>query len=314
MLQLPSFSHNFILILTGILALSNATLLPRASDRCSPGQFCFPDQKTLSAFNSSVGGSLVAERPVEAVWFSKDPLYNQQSCDDVKSNRPKDEWINQHFGAMAFPNWETCSIQDSCINTNFSNGTCGQGSVPRFSVEARNAEDVVNYVKFATKYNLNIVVKSTGHDNKGRSASKSECRSRDRIERLMRRFWLRHSEILSLKFTDGFALWTHNLQEKRFDQAFIPKGCKVAPQPAFTFGGGVVWDTAYQFAEQNKKLVVGAAAGFVSVAGGWLQGERRKKDRVWVDEGCIQDHFSRVFKIFTDKFCMNFSAFLFLFF
>lgn len=81
---------------------------------------------------------------------------------------------------------------------------------------------------------------------------------------------------LSPESTDGFAIWTHKLQEKKFDQSFVPKGCKVAPQPALTFGAGVVWDTAYEFADQHRKLIVGGDAGFIGVAGGWLQGEQRQ--------------------------------------
>ena len=66
-------------------------------------------------------------------------------------------------------------MSDSCLWPSTTNKVCGQGSVPAYSVHAQTADDVQKYVQFATKNNLKIVVKNTGHDYKGRSSGKGEC-------------------------------------------------------------------------------------------------------------------------------------------
>ncbi|KAF7979249.1 hypothetical protein HWV62_42914, partial [Athelia sp. TMB] len=141
-------------------------------------------------------------------------------------------------------NWETCGAENSCLVPAVnSSAICGQGSVPRYAVHATSSSDVQKYVQFATKYNLRIVIKNTGHDYQGRSAS-----------------W------------DGFALWTHNIRGITRNQSFVPDGCHTTPQDTVTVAAGEQWETVYQFADNSSLIVVGGDCETVGASGGWLLG------------------------------------------
>jgi FAD/FMN-containing dehydrogenase len=165
------------------------------------------------------------------------------------------------------PLGETCTSSDACLvppDSNYS--TCGQGSIPSYSVHATSSADVVNYVKFATTYNLRIVIKNSesprrlpcsptrvafhrfdfsvaGHDYAGRSSGKG-----------------------------GFGLWTHGMQGISRHQSFVPAGCSTTPHDAVTIAAGVQWSTAYQYADDNNILIIGGDSPNVGAAGGWIQG------------------------------------------
>ncbi|KAI0292662.1 hypothetical protein B0F90DRAFT_1822708 [Multifurca ochricompacta] len=141
-------------------------------------------------------------------------------------------------------NWETCTSSDAClVPANSKNATCGQGSISTYSVHATSSADVVKYVNFATKYNLRIVTKNTGHDYAGRSSGKG-----------------------------GFGLWTHGIKGISRNTTFVPAGSSIAPQDAVTIGAGVQWSDVYQFADDNNIIVVGGDSPNVGAAGGWIQG------------------------------------------
>lgn len=65
-------------------------------------------------------------------------------------------------------NFEACGATDTCLSNVVSNinGTCGQGSVPRYGVMAQSATDVAAAINFTTAHNLKVVIKNTGHDYK----------------------------------------------------------------------------------------------------------------------------------------------------
>lgn len=139
----------FLSLLLLLSSTSRASPAPRATTT-------FPDRQTLSDFNSTIDGRLFAERPVEAVCFLKDPLYNSNACLDYQQNKTNDAWITEHFSSLEQTNWEACGYEDSCLHTDFSNGTCGQGSIARYAVHAQDASDVAKYVQFATKHKLKV--------------------------------------------------------------------------------------------------------------------------------------------------------------
>jgi FAD/FMN-containing dehydrogenase len=121
----------------------------------------------------------------------------------------------------------------------------------------------MNYVKFATTYNLRMVIKNSesplpwfwvsiligltflvaGHDYAGRSSGKG-----------------------------GFGLWTHGMQGISRHQSFVPAGCSTTPHDAVTIAAGVQWSTAYQYADDNNILIIGGGSPNVGAAGGWIQG------------------------------------------
>ncbi|KAI0298128.1 hypothetical protein B0F90DRAFT_1669171 [Multifurca ochricompacta] len=224
----------------------------------------------LSTFNASIGGKLHNERPTGAPCYPTDPAYDPAACDTITKNYQDDQWREDLFGNFEQINWETCTSSDAClVPPNSNTSTCGQGSVPSYSVHATSSEEVVKYVKFATTHNLRMVIKNTGHDYLGRSSGKG-----------------------------GFALWTHGMQGISRNEAFVPAGCpvksqnvstaspydattftsqeafsiSVSPQDAVTIAAGAQWSTVYQYAEDNNIIIVGGDSKNVGAAGGWIQG------------------------------------------
>lgn len=72
------FSSTTFATLLAVASFASANpLAERAStNRCNTGDSCFPKAAALSAFNSTIGGKLTAERPVESACYASDPNFN----------------------------------------------------------------------------------------------------------------------------------------------------------------------------------------------------------------------------------------------
>lgn len=96
-------------------------------------------------------------------------------------------------------NFESFTFDNGTIDACYYNFTlgvpCDQGNIPILGVDARTVTDVQAAVNFAAKHYLRLVVKNTGHDYLGRSMGRG-----------------------------GFMLWTHNLKNISYDDAFVPSG------------------------------------------------------------------------------------------
>ncbi|KAJ1305349.1 hypothetical protein OPQ81_000364 [Rhizoctonia solani] len=225
-----------------VLALTYGFLtgtLAKSHTHCTANQTCWPSPDTWSAFNSSVGGHLVAPRPPG--WVCHDPNYDEAACNDVKAGWNSTFWRTDQPGAMMNIFWDSpgCSI-DTPRSTR-----CEQGFVPVYSVDARNENHVSEAVKFAGEHNLRVVVKNTGHDFLGRSSAEG-----------------------------SFSIWTHHLKGINFTDSFLGAGCSgnETTQSAVTVGAAELWIDVYKAAEDHNATVVGGAAQSVGAAGGWVQG------------------------------------------
>jgi FAD/FMN-containing dehydrogenase len=113
-----------------------------------------------------------------------------------------------------------------------------------YSVAAQSAQDVQATVAFASRHNLRLVVKSTGHDWYARSTAPG-----------------------------ALLLWTHRLNEISFDPAFVCQGCGAgAATPAVTVGAGVQFAALYPAAQARGRHVIGGTCDSVGVGGCWLGG------------------------------------------
>jgi len=100
-------------------------------------------------------------------------------------------------------------------------------STPAKYVEIQNEHQASEAVKFASEHNLEVVVKSTGHDWFGRSTGR------------------------------GFLLWTHHLTASEWHDAFWPAKC-TEPVHAVTLGAGVqFWQVKKEMAERHRVVVTG---------------------------------------------------------
>lgn len=245
----------FLLTLTALASGAHAVPFDEAFTEqtdlnyCWPGQACFPSDAELNAFNRSVNGALHAQRPVNAVCYRKDTLFNQAQCDEVSANYNSTNWRIAHSPAYVYYSVENCGVA-TCNSTSVTaNSTCDQGSVPEFSMSAKSAKDVVEYVQFVSRHNLRPIVKNTGHDLLGRSAG------------------------------IGFSLWTHAMQNITHQKTFKPVGCNNAYKHALTVGAGVQWravsdhvnvtwsttlmqqfDQAYEAAHNHSRTIVGGGS------------------------------------------------------
>ncbi|KAF7983609.1 hypothetical protein HWV62_20522 [Athelia sp. TMB] len=227
------------LVLAGLLAAAHA------SSRCYYGAPCFPTPAELHAFNRTVGGRLVAVRPLQAVCY-RGPAFDAAACAEVNAHYTDDIYRTDHIAAYELINFEQCGTSDRCQPATLGiglTGTCAQGAVPRYGIAARSAADIVAAVQFAKSKNLKVAIKNTGHDYTGRSSAK-----------------------------DSFVIWTHALVDTAYAAAFVPAGSPDAGVPAITLGAGVQFDQVYRFADAHGVVVVGSESGQVGTVGGWLQG------------------------------------------
>jgi FAD/FMN-containing dehydrogenase len=119
--------------------------------------------------------------------------------------------------------------------------TCAQGDVPRYAVNATDAQHIQAGVRFSQAHNLRVVIKSSGHDYLGRSTAKN-----------------------------SLLLWTAYFQDITFTDHFHVDG--VDQGSAVTVGSGVGLKYIYAAAKAQDKMFVGGTAATVSAAGGYTQG------------------------------------------
>ena len=141
--------------------------------------------------------------------------------------------------------------------------------MPPIGVDARSEHDIQAAIKFIKQYNLKLVVKNTGHDYLGRSTARG-----------------------------GFLLWTHNMKQLSYNSTFLPDGAPATADNTFngdflfpflhfqgsdyehylsyisaiTVGAGTQWHDAYDFAQKQGRVIVGAGSASVGAAGGWVMG------------------------------------------
>ncbi|KAK6983987.1 cytokinin dehydrogenase 11 [Favolaschia claudopus] len=178
---------------------------------------------------------------------------NGAECGEVQRQYLNETFRAANFGASIETQWEICQRTGAQCLLDSSNptarvaqsGTCDAGSVSSYFIDVRNAADVIAAFKFSSQTSIPLVVKNTGHDYKGRSSA-----------------------------PNSLALWTHNLKNMSYQPAFVPERCPKnhLSQPAATFGAGVQWAEAYEFADVHNITLVGGTDRSVGVVGGWLQG------------------------------------------
>ncbi|KAJ7193232.1 FAD-binding domain-containing protein [Mycena pura] len=200
-----------------------------------PGSAGYPSAATWEAFNASISGRLIRVVP-SAKFCASLP---GGACTDA-------QWTSALFrgtipGAMDSVNWEQgydLNPPSLCLR---NATTCGQGDVPIYSVEAETAADIQAALKFASKHNLRLAVKSSGHDLLGRSTAPNS-------------FLIRTSNFQNISFTDAFFVGSKNMGS------------------AVTIGSGVPTNTLFQHGKANGKIMVAAGAATVCPAGGYVQG------------------------------------------
>jgi len=112
-------------------------------------------------------------------------------------------------------------------------------SPSEYAVAAEETADVVAAVSFARDNRVRLVVKGGGHSYLGTSNA-----------------------------PDSLLVWTRRMNAIEINDAFVPRGCDVEPEPAVTVGAGAIWMHVYQAVTvEAGRYVQGGGCGTVGVAG-----------------------------------------------
>jgi hypothetical protein len=213
----------------------------RKISTCQPGQSCWPTDAQWKLFNMSLDGKLIAVQPPFARCFN----YNGQPPDQTLCNAAVSNSSNSYFrsslpGASQEPNWE--QDPNSGADCFDAKKPCELGNIPPYAVAATTDSDVAKAVIFASSHNLQVVIKSTGHEYQGRSAG-----------------------------ANSLLIWTHTLKGVKYNPTY--QACPTTPsQPAVTTQPGVSWGEVYTLADSFKVEVVGGSEISVSSCGGYTMG------------------------------------------
>lgn len=200
--------------------------------RCIPPMPCW-NNVPWNALNTSVHGRLVKSVDELSVCM---PSYggsiSSPECDAALNQTDNEFWLSnqtngyQHTGL--FNEWN--------ISDDFS----------EFSVLAETDADFAATVKFASDYNLRLVVKGTGHDWYGRSTA-----------------------------AGSLLLWTHLRKGITYHDSYVPAGCDASTTPgvpAATVESGVQFMDLYPDAWNHGKIFMGGTCDSVGVGGCWTAG------------------------------------------
>ncbi|KAI0095757.1 putative alcohol oxidase [Nemania sp. FL0031] len=220
-----------------LLLILPAVASPASSNghscRCFPGDTCWPAKSAWDDFNKTVNGRLVATIPLGAVCHGL--TYNQNACGNLTA-----VWHNPdtHFktsSSIMAPFF----ANNSCDPFAPRDSPCVVGAYVRYAVDARSASHYQAAIKFATKHNIRLVVRNTGHDWLGKSTG-----------------------------AGALAIWTHNFkgtQTLHYDSSYYTG-------PALKLNAGTQLIEAYQAAHEKGLIVVGGTCPSVGIAGGYTQG------------------------------------------
>ncbi|RHZ73301.1 hypothetical protein CDV55_103270 [Aspergillus turcosus] len=237
-------------VLTGLLALSSTASADnsKANCRCFPGEPCWPSPNVWSAFNQTIDGRLVATIPLGTPCHA--PNYDAAVCDYLKSQWlwPEIQYVVLFF-RWQDTNKDSYESSSSIMAPFFTNGTCDPfhpiskqctlGNYIVYAVNVTKPEHISKAMQFATKYNIRVVVRNTGHDYNGKSTG-----------------------------AGALGIWTHHLKDIEFkdwsDEHYTGKAIKI--------GAGVQGIEAYRAADAQGLEVVGGECPTVGLAGGYSQG------------------------------------------
>lgn len=136
--------------------------------KASPQSNAWPSTQDWNALNKSIDGSLLRTAPAGSACYDGNPLNSPYYCGDVEN-----QW---NFGAYhaSWPESISYSIfaNNSCVPPGIAGHDkekgCTIGGLPQYIVNATTEEQIGKAMEWASKRNIRIVVKSTGHDFNGR--------------------------------------------------------------------------------------------------------------------------------------------------
>jgi hypothetical protein len=207
----------------------------RSQCRCFPGDGCWPKKADWDAFNATLGGKLIATKPIASACHV-DPFapYDAQACADLQAvwDFPATHYkTSSSVMAPFFAN-------QSCDPFLPKDAQCVIGTYVQYAVNAASATDYLSTIAFTKQNNLRLVIRNTGHDYLGKSTG-----------------------------AGAVAIWTHNLK----DIQVLDYQSPFYTGKALKMGAGVQAFEAQAAAHAQGLVVVGGNCESVGIAGGYTQ-------------------------------------------
>ncbi|KAI1135145.1 putative alcohol oxidase [Hypoxylon sp. FL0543] len=207
--------------------------LARTGCRCFPGDSCWPVQSVWDEFNNTVGGRLVATRPLATVCHGDE--YNETACQRLEDAWYTPETHIESSSSIMAPSF----TNQSCDPFLPRQSPCVIGAYIRYAVDARNISDFQATLIFAKAHNIRVAIRNTAHDFLGKSSGPG-----------------------------ALAIWTHHFKSTEVldytSSHYIGKALKAT--------AGTQIGDAFQTAHDNGLVVVGGTCSSVGLVGGYSQG------------------------------------------
>lgn len=204
--------------------------------RCFPGDDCWPTEYEWNLFNQTLGGKLIATKPIASVChLDQFAAYDARKCADLQSVWGFPETHFRTSSSVMAPFF----ANQSCDPFLPKSAQCVIGSYIQYAVSAGGASDYQKTIEFTKKNNIRLVIRNTGHDYIGKSTGAS-----------------------------AVGIWTHNLRNIEILDYHSP----YYTGKAMKMGAGVQVFEADEAAHAQGLIVVGGNCQTVGLAGGYTQG------------------------------------------
>ncbi|THH14000.1 hypothetical protein EW146_g6283 [Bondarzewia mesenterica] len=236
----------------GLISLALASLAAASQKcKCLPGDACFPSQSEWDEFAKNLSQPLIThQRPLASVCYTTSSNYDPSACDAAANIQSDIAAFAASSNTLYYANFEALITNTSVQQCPFDpapDSVCYQGRVPSYAINVSTVADIQNTVQFASKNNLHLVVKNTGHELMGRAFG-----------------------------VGSVELFTHNLRDVNFSDSFVPLGApdSTQGQSVITVGAGVQWIDVYRLADEQNRSVAGgfSVRGTVGAGAGWPVG------------------------------------------
>ncbi|KAL9015485.1 MAG: hypothetical protein Q9185_007118 [Variospora sp. 1 TL-2023] len=207
-----------------------------ANCRCFPGDACWPTAVEWDDFNRTLGGKLIATKPLASVCHLDDfESYDAQQCTDLQSIWQIPQTHYTTSSSIMAPYY----ANQSCDPFLPKESKCVIGTYIQYAVNATGASDYRKTIEFAKRKNVRLTIRNTGHDYYGKATG-----------------------------AGAIGIWTHNLKTIEFQDykssAYTGKAIKM--------GAGVQVFEATEAAHSRGLIVVGGNCPTVGMVGGYPQG------------------------------------------
>ncbi|KAF7943929.1 uncharacterized protein EAE97_005999 [Botrytis byssoidea] len=178
----------------------------RSACKVFPGDADWPADDVWDIFNDLLGGAPIKTIPIASSCYN-DWNYNADKCAFFTDNWSNFTMHEEDPTSMMSPIYQGLT----CMPTTDPTATCTLGAYPAYVVNATNVAQIQLAVNFARNTGIRFVVKNTGHEFSGKFGG-AGCLS----------------------------VWTHWLQDIRYEGAKFTDASFPYTGSAFTSGSGVV--------------------------------------------------------------------------